>query len=202
MNYGDYIKQVALEYAREWRKRNCTENNTACYQYLFDEDYTNVTGKPWCVGLVSAVLRHASRLANVSVPLPFTLSTVGILDEAKRRGIRVDSTPAVGSIFVYVNNPQVPNHAGIVIGGDTTGIYTVEGNVSDHIKCYGCSNESVVLLGTKTNRSYARMRQLNTQYIHVEDTPIPVPPASDETNTGLIIAGAFVLAGGLYAAFR
>ena len=94
--------------------------------------------------------------------------------------MRVDATPAVGSVFCYPARGSTSAHTGIVIGVTNTGIYTVEGNSGDALKCYGCPDNGIVTLGNTALRTHRQMQLRETVYIHTEE----------RGNTGSVLAGS------------
>lgn len=165
--YGREIILRALGYAKGWREQNCIENDKDCFQYLFDNDYSKVIGKPWCAFFATRVINDAADVLGLDCPIPFQGSSRAIVDYAKRAKIRVDRTPSVGCLFWYATDTG--GHTGIVAWGDNKGLYTVEGNSGDQLRCLGCPQNAVAVLGSNTSRSYDAMIKRDALFVHIEE---------------------------------
>ncbi len=172
MTTASQIVRVALDYAKLWRAHNCTEQNnqSACFRYLFENNYDKVTGNPWCAATVSAILAESYSELGISNPFRWTLSAWNLYEQAaKMKNMRVDSNPAPGSVFTYPRRGDNSAHTGIVVGVTSTGIYTVEGNSGNALKCYGCPDNAVVVVGNTALRTHRQMQLRGTVYIHTEE---------------------------------
>lgn len=165
--YGQEIILRALGYAKGWREQNCKENDRDCFQYLFDNDYSKVIGNPWCAFFATRVINDAADVLGLRCPIPFQGSSRAIVDYAKKAGIRVDRTPKVGCLFWY--KTDTGGHTGIVAWGDNKGLYTVEGNSGDQLRCLGCPQYAVAVLGSNSTRSYDEMIKKGAVFIHIEE---------------------------------
>jgi hypothetical protein len=123
-----------------WYERNCYEtsnNRGTCIddiheQYSSDWIERN-TNEAYCAEFVSVVLKTAFQKLGVNSPL-YTSSAVGMLQEAKDKGISVNRKPAAGAIF-YKRSKAAGStgHVGIIVEtlGDGNTFNTVEGNATD-----------------------------------------------------------------------
>ncbi len=172
MSTASEIVSVALEYAKLWRAHNCTEQNnqSSCFRYLFDNNYDKVAGNPWCAATVSAILADAYARRGITNPFHWTLSAWNLYEQASEmKNMRVDTNPAPGSVFTYPAHGDMSAHAGIVVGVTGSGIYTVEGNSGDALKCYGCPDNGIVVVGNTALRTHRQMQLRGTVYIHTEE---------------------------------
>ena len=172
MTTAAQIVLVALEYAKLWRAHNCTEQNnqSTCFRYLFENNYDKVTGNPWCAATVSAILSEAYSRQGVSNPFRWTLSAWNLYEQASEMpAMRVDANPSPGCVFAYPAHGETSAHTGIVVGVTSSGIYTVEGNSGDALKCYGCPDNGIVVVGNSLLRTHRQMQLRGTMYIHAED---------------------------------
>ena len=83
--------------------------------------------------------------------------------------MRIDDAPAPGSVFVYPASGSESAHTGIVVGVTASGLYTVEGNSGDALKCYGCPDNGIVVVGNSALRSLRQMQLRSTVYLHTEE---------------------------------
>ncbi len=166
--YGKEIITVALGYAKGWREQNCKENNVDCYKYLFDNDYNKVIGNPWCAFFSTAVVNRAGDNIGLKCPIAFQGSSKAVVAFARKYGLRVDRTPAIGCLFWYPTG-DATGHMGIPIWMNENGLYTVEGNSSDALMCNGCPKNAVAVLGSNTVRSYKSLQNKDTVYVHIEE---------------------------------
>ncbi len=158
---------TALGYAKGWREQHCVEDNVGCFQYLFDNDYSKVIGNPWCAFFSTRVVNDAADRVGVNCPLPFQGSSRAIVDKARKVGIRVDRTPAIGSIFWYPTSTG--GHAGITIWMDNKGLYTVEGNSGDSLRCLGCPQNAIAVINSNSSRTYQAMANKGAWFVHIEE---------------------------------
>lgn len=199
--YGKEIIRVALGYAKGWREANCKEDDVSCYKYLFENDYNKVIGNAWCTFFGTKVINQAGDNVGVNCPIAFQGSSTAVRDKAKALGIRVDRTPTIGSMFYYPRTGG--GHLGVVVWMNEVGIFTVEGNTSDQLQCVGCPKNSVVPVGSNSNRTYAAMKAKNTEFIHIEeygntsrvwvDNSFKMPVSSGQQKEGTLNAGMSTL---------
>lgn len=217
--YGEAIILRALGYALGWRNQNCVEDNVSCYKYLFENNYNSVIGNPWCAFLATKVVNDAADEIGIYCPLPFQGSSAAIVTRAKKLGIRVDKTPAIGSIFYYTR--EGGGHVGIVVWMNNVGMFTVEGNSDDKLKCIGCPVNAVIPIGSNSTRTYKAMENKGAVYVHIEEVGdtdkvvienafnMPVSPGQQRErtlNAGMsgaqLLLMLSLLGGGIYAATK
>lgn len=167
--YGQEILLTALGYAKGWREQKCIEDDVQCFKYLFQNSYSKVIGNPWCAYFATKVINQAADRLGLDCPLPFQGSSKAIVDRARQVGIRVDKTPAIGSLFWYPTDNAGHGHTGIIVWGDAKGMFTVEGNTGDKLRCLGCPDYAVAVIGSNTARTYAAMAAKNAVYVHIEE---------------------------------
>lgn len=197
--FQEILQTTAVNYAKYWQKNHCIENDKSCYQYLYENNYDTVIGKDWCQATTSAIIAKSCEVAGIRNPLKWTLSTVAFFNQAKALGI-VDSTPVVGSTFFYYrNDAKTQGHSGTIVGVTNNGLYTVEGNSSNALKCFGCEafgmNSSIVIIGNKDARSWDAMKAKKAVYIHTERIPQLVGVRDDDIDEGGPQTGGPVEAG-------
>lgn len=173
--FQQILQTTAVNYAKYWRENNCVERDVDCYKYLFQEKYNSVLKEDWCQATTSAIIAQSCEIAGIKNPFKFTLSTVNFFQQAKALGV-VDSSPRIGSTFFhYRGGGTSQGHSGVIVGITNSGLYTVEGNSSNALKCFGCDafgmNSSVVIIGDKNARSWDAMAAKNAVYIHAEKIP-------------------------------
>lgn len=83
-------------------------------------------GQSWCAFFATMVLDIAYQGA---APIPRTGSCDDILTLAQKRGW-LRERPAIGDLYLYLNNPQDAHHVGIVTDVDATGFLGLSGNTS------------------------------------------------------------------------
>jgi hypothetical protein len=215
--YGREIILTALGYAKGWREQHCVEDNTSCFQYLFDNDYSKVIGNPWCAFFGTRTINDAADRLGLQCPLPFQGSSKAVVDKAKQVGIRVDRKPSIGSLFWYPTDTG--GHLGVIVWMDSSGLFTVEGNTGDNLKCLGCPKNAVAILGSNSSRTYQAMISKNAVFVHIEElgnTPqilindiFTMPVSSGQQKERVLNAGMSagqilimlsLLGGGIYAA--
>ena len=154
----NYLAQTIIENATFWENKwesgvcKAKSNNRGnCIDELKTEFGKEVLGTPWCAEFVSVVVKTSCVKLKVNNLLPYTRSTAAMLDGAKKNGLRVDSTPAVGCVFYRTRSGG--GHVGIVVKITDTGIITIEGNSDDQVK----------------GRSYSFTEIAKWQFIHTEE---------------------------------
>lgn len=185
--YGQEIILTALGYAKGWRERNCVEDDASCFRYLFENDYNKVIGNAWCAFFATKVINQAADRLGLDCPLPFQGSSKAIVDRAKQVGIRVDRTPKVGSLFWY--KTDTGGHTGVIVWGDDKGLFTVEGNTKDNLKCLGCPDYAVAFIGSNTARSYKSMEEKNAVFVHIEELGNTAPVTINDVFTMPVSTG-------------
>lgn len=83
-------------------------------------------GQSWCAFFATMVLDIAYQGA---APIPRTGSCDDILHLAQKKGW-LRERPAVGDLYLYLNNPQDAHHVGIVTDVDAAGFLGLSGNTS------------------------------------------------------------------------
>lgn len=218
--FGQEIILTALGYAKGWQQQSCVEDNASCYKYLFENDYSKVIGNPWCAFFGTKVVNQAAENFGIRCPISFQGSSKAVVEQARRVGIRVDRTPAIGSFFWYPTGTST-GHLGIIVWGDNRGVFTVEGNTQNDLKCLGCPKNAVAVLGSNSNRTYDKLEDLNAVFVHIEEIgnteeveinnvfSMPVSTGQQKErvlNAGLSPVGTLLMlsliGGGIYAAVK
>lgn len=187
MNYlAKTIIENAAFWQEKWQKGECTaksNNRGNCIDEIKAVFSKEVINTPWCAEFVSVVVRTACAKLAIKNLLPYTRSTATMLAGAKKAGLRVDSTPVVGSVFYRSRTGG--GHVGIVAKITDGGIVTIEGN----------SNDAVL------GRSYSGTEIAKWQFIHTEEMGEPgfvKYTFRDGIPTGLYITGGIGVAVGIY----
>lgn len=171
-----------IRVALVWAARHCREtvrNGGSCI-----DEIHRAFGRPkreaYCAKFVWVAVEQASQAAGIHNPIPKSAGACDMLTQSIKRGLRVDKTPGIGSIFY--RSSKITNssgHVGIVIDVTATTVRTVEGNNDDRLDDWSYKLETVL--------SYPRHKQcqrgLGWDFIHIEDaggapTPAVVTPAS------------------------
>lgn len=155
MNYlAHTIIENATFWENKWESGVCkakSNNRGNCIDELKSQFGKEVLGTPWCAEFVSVVVKTSCDKLHIKNLLPYTRSTASMLDGAKKNGLLVNSTPAVGSVFYRTRSGG--GHVGIVVKITDTGIITIEGNSNDQVK----------------GRSYSYTEIASWKFIHTEE---------------------------------
>jgi len=125
--------------AIDWLKLQCyeqTSNRGTCidkiHEYYDASWIDRNTSEAYCAEFVSVVLQKAFQEFGQDAPI-FTASAIGILNDARARGITVDTTSAVGAVFYKKSSSATSSgHVGIIVEELGGGYFnTVEGNATD-----------------------------------------------------------------------
>lgn len=170
-------------------KKDSVSGRGSCVDTLKKQYATGAEkeGTPWCAQFVSVVVKTSfEKLKLPKSKLPYTASTLAMLDGAKKAGLRVDKTPVEGCIFFRYRNGG--GHVGIVVKVTSDTLYTIEGN----------SDNAVVA------RQYKKSSTESYQYIHVQDEyqPTIFNYALRNTKLPLYAAGAITTAGIGYLGYK
>lgn len=156
-------------------------NRSACVDKIISYHTGQIIAIPWCQAFVSMILNETCKEFNVENPMPYTQSTHAFLNDAKRRGIRVDNRPATGSVgFIdwgKRGGTAGTGHTFFVNFAETTRVNTIEGNFGDQV-----------------NFGWRALTQVDA-FIHVEDIGAGKTigsPMFAQMGTGLKIATALV----------
>lgn len=147
-------------------------------------------GTPWCAQFVSVVIKTTyEKLKLPKSKLPYTASTLVMLDGAKKANLTVDKTPREGCIFFRYRSGG--GHVGFVGKIDNNGtIYTIEGNASNAVVA----------------RTYNKENYKNWQFIHIQDEyeVNPVNYLFREKRKKILVFGgiAAFVGGGSYLLYR
>lgn len=154
----NYLAQTIIENAAYWQEKwqdgeckSVKNNRGNCIDAIKKQFGKEILNTPWCAEFVSVVVKTACEKLGVQNLLPYTRSTAAMIDGAIKNGLRVDSTPAVGSIFYRKRDGG--GHVGIVVKITSAGIVTIEGN----------SNDAVL------GRSYSYTEIASWKFIHIEE---------------------------------
>ena len=157
--YGAQIVGVAEEYALRGC-RETSQNRGPCVDEISKKYSGKAVNEPWCAKFAYVVAQAAAyNVARTSTKLPKTAGARDMLERSRKAGIRVDTTPAVGSVFYRPSTaPGATGHVGIVKGYDEDYLYTIEGNTGPTDKSQGVW------------WAFYPVRDLqNFRFIHVED---------------------------------
>lgn len=144
--------QKLVDLAADWlgcEEDAKTPNRSACLTDLWKLYGTEPTNEPWCAAFVWTMVNETCKVFGVENKLPHTKSTYEMKSRATNAGLKVDKTPAVGSIFYFTRDGG--GHVGIVTNLGENTMTTIEGNVSDQVR-----------LGRRA------LNSKNFLYIHVE----------------------------------
>lgn len=153
-HFANYIIDEALY----WLRRDCREyQNTPNRGVCVNEIKGRVTDEDWCALFVWRCIEDAARKSGAKNLLKNTPSTRTMLAAARQSGIRVDSSPALGSVFFRTRGEENSGkgHVGIVCGLNSRDLITIEGNTSDRVGL----------------RWYYRTNIPHYVYIHIQDQP-------------------------------
>jgi hypothetical protein len=150
-DFGNYIINEAFY----WMRRDCKEHSATPNQSVcVNELKGGVTNEDWCALFVWRCVEDAAKKSGAKNPLQRTPSTIAMLNAARKSGLRITTTPELGSIFF---RPRTGGgHMGVVSGMNSQYIFCIEGNTSNRVGM----------------RMYDRSKQLqNYVFIHVQDQP-------------------------------
>jgi hypothetical protein len=150
-DFANYIINEAFY----WMRRDCKEHSATPNQSVcVNELKGGVTNEDWCALFVWRCVEDAAKKSGAKNPLQRTPSTIAMLNAARKSGLRISTTPELGSIFW---RPRTGGgHVGIVSGMNSQHIFCIEGNTSNRVGM----------------RMYDRSKQLqNYVFIHVQDQP-------------------------------
>lgn len=112
-----------------------TPNRSMCVDKIVQLGGWTPNNEPWCAAFVYAVVDKTCNIFGIPNLLPRTKSTRSMLSNAPGKGLNVDKTPAVGSVFFIPRGDNgTQGHVGIVIDIKGNQIFTVEGNLSDSVR--------------------------------------------------------------------
>lgn len=126
--------------ATQWYRRDCresTENRGVCVDEIHERFspswIAQKRAEAWCAKYAWVVVDEACQRLGIHNVLPKTASAVGMRDRSSGV-IRVDTTPAVGSVFYRrSSSPGSSGHVGIVTAVTADKIFTNEGNLDDRV---------------------------------------------------------------------
>lgn len=152
--------------AEKWHQLKCVEtsqNRGPCVDEI-KKAYWNteeVGSEAWCAEFAWVVASEAARRAGVANPLPKTASAVGMRDQSRAKGLRVDKNPVPGSVFYRKpsNRATSSGHVGIVHTVESNRILTIEGNAGEN------SDRVAFLEHSKADIESARWGYV---FIHIE----------------------------------
>lgn len=189
--FGQTLIENAAWWQAKWLREECkkmpakdsTSGRGGCVDDLKREfsDKAAGEGSPWCAQFVSVCYRTSREKLRLkgAGKLPYTASTVNMLDGAKKAGLVVDKNPAVGAVFFRYRDGG--GHVGIVAAIADDGLMTtIEGN-----------SGNAVLGKTYKKASYAAW-----QFIHVENEEA-VSAAAYAFREPMTIIGTLLIVGGV-----
>lgn len=127
--------QKLVDLAADWlgcKEDKGTPNRSMCLTDLWKLYGSEPTDEPWCAVFVWSMVNDACKVFGIENKLPKTKSTSIMKSRATNAGLKVDKTPAVGSIFYFSRTGG--GHVGIVTNIEGKTITTIEGNVSDEVR--------------------------------------------------------------------
>ena len=136
MNFGTALILEAKTWADCKEDKN-RPNRSVCVDkiQLYTRGYTS--NDPWCAMFSWMIVDKVAKRFKIKNILPRTAGTHSLLSGAKKNGIRVDTTPAVGSIMFYdTTKPghNISGHVGFVISSNEYGVInTIEGNTGNKV---------------------------------------------------------------------
>lgn len=158
----NYLARTIIENATYWENKwesgvckSVKNNRGNCIDEIKSQFSKEVIGTPWCAEFVSVVTKTSCEKLDITNLLPYTRSTATMLSGAIKNGLRVDNTPAVGSVFYRTRSGG--GHVGFVVKITDGGIITIEGNSDDQVK----------------GRSYSGTEIASYKFIHIEDMGNP-----------------------------
>lgn len=131
-----------VDVAAGWLKRGCVEttpNRGVCVDEIhqrFDPKWiAQQRAEAWCAKFAWVVVDEAIRDdGGTDNPLPRTAGARDMLDKAYAKGLGVDKSPAVGSVFYRRSEAAgASGHVGIVVGVGGGQIKTIEGNLDNRV---------------------------------------------------------------------
>lgn len=169
MQFSDALIATARSYV------GCKEdfgraNRSECVDE-FSRKFGIGLGNYWCAIFVSVVIAEAAEKIGIKPPIPKTSSAIAF---TKMPNVKIDKTPAAGSVFYYKPPPtkkgtgDTTGHVGIVVKVlDDGRIETIEGNTGNAVKNLARSKADV-----------ARM-----QFIHIENQSVVSPNGGNNKNS-------------------
>jgi hypothetical protein len=135
---------------------------------LFPQQVTNKGSKiPYCAVTVSTILNRAFTRFGLESPLK-NPSALGLKDDGKKLGLRIDKKPAPGAIMIANSGTGSGYHAGLVWSLDEDGktMNTIEGNTTGYVVVNDCVK--------KTSPKYGVVFKKRTikgipYFVHIED---------------------------------
>lgn len=167
------------------------KNRSSCVDYFSTFNGEEPKNEAWCAKFVSTILNTSFPYFLKLPPFSYTASTLQMLDNAKKKGIRVDNIPSVGAVFFTkrIGGGHVGFVKSLISKIDNgrvqiTDFETIEGNSYDSDR-----QLDGVLVGHRSLKSN------QYQFMHFEEVSKLKIPTSKET---LETAGLVLLIVGLY----
>lgn len=191
-----YIYPFAKELINEASKwADCKEdpgraNRSVCVDKIHLYVTGRVSSEPWCSEFVSMITDITAKKFNVKNLLPVTASTAYMKSQAEKNGLRVDKSPAVGSVFHYYRDGSL-GHVGFIAEVKSDGrLGTVEGNSDDRV--------TDIRFGFKIRTPHS-----GYSYIHTEEMAgTKSLPVTKSDYFHYVLAGSGLLIGGLIYAVK
>lgn len=141
-------------------------NGGACIQKLNSLFFGNdqVRDEPYCTVFVSEMVKEAANICGFQSPVK-TASVPELYTQANNAGIRIDTTPSVGSIQWWNNGSgeTKQRHAGIVVQIDEKYYHTIEANTTFTVN--GKKYEGIWV----KNKPFSAIAKLKAKFIHIEE---------------------------------
>jgi surface antigen len=130
----------------------------------------------YCAITASVILDRALRNYDGSNNIIRSASANTLAGIAKSRGVRVDKTPAIGSLFIYERNDKGQGHIGFVWKVNPRSIASIEGNTescNSYIIRKGCPEKlecgEYGILTRLRNSPYKTSAGKQYYFIHIEE---------------------------------
>lgn len=111
--------------------KETSENRSVCVDKIHEYYNGKVVAEAWCAKFVFMITDLVCKDFGFKNFLPRTASTITMVNNAPKKGLRVDKIPAPGSVFFKTR--EGGGHVGFVIEVDGTIIKTIEGNHNDKV---------------------------------------------------------------------
>lgn len=162
LNMTDFANYI-IDEAAYWLMRDCKEHSSTPNQSVcVNEIKGGVTNEDWCALFVYRCVSDAAAKSGARNPLKRTPSTRSMLQDAQQKGVRINRTPTLGSVF-FRERGAGKGHMGIVTGLSATQMFCIEGNTSNRVGMRNYILQDVA------------KSPLNYQFMHVHDAPVQVP---------------------------
>jgi len=112
-------------------KELTTVGASPCLNEITEYFNGKLTNEHWCAKFMWVVVDQTAKDFGLKTQLPKTASTSTMVSQAPKKGLRVDTVPAPGSIFYRTR--EGGGHVGLIIEVRNGTIKTIEGNTSNSV---------------------------------------------------------------------